>query len=479
MHRFLQGEQMSKYICNTCGFTFDEEKEGSLWEDLPEDWMCPICGSAKSIFDKDDSPPPQASAVKKTSDVETSQYLEEWSRTSDNIELHMPDIHLMAETGYSISEPMRTPAMDSLWDDILVKGAQLSKIPLNEDAPVNTQTVIGPKAKHPLIIETPVYVTHMSYGALSMEAKLALSKGSAAVKTAMCSGEGGILPESLSSAYKYIFEYVPNRYSVTKENIKKVDAIEIKIGQSAKPGLGGHLPGSKVTMEIADIRGRPAGEDIISPAHFEDIQNGDDLKAKVAELREMSEGKPIGIKFAAGSVEADLAVAVYAEPDFITIDGRAGGTGSAPKFIKNAASVPTIFALCRAHKYLDDVGVNNISLVITGGFRISSDFVKALALGANAVAIGTAAMMAIGCQQYRICNTGKCPVGITAQDPALRNRLSVDKSTERLANYLGACTRELKDFARMTGNDDIHNLSPDDLCTMNSEISGHTPIEHV
>ena len=391
----------------------------------------------------------------------------------------MADIHRMAETGASISEPMRTRLKLFSWDEILIKGAQLAKIPLDEDAPVDTRTVIGPRAKQPLVIETPVYVTHMSFGALSKEAKLSLARGSAAAYTAMCSGEGGILPESMASAYRYIFEYVPNKYSATDENLRQADAIEIKIGQSAKPGVGGHLPGNKVTDEIAAIRGFPAGADIISPAHFDDINNRDDLKAKVAWLREKSAGRPIGIKLAAGNIEADLEVALYAEPDFITLDGREGGTGSAPKFIKDASSVPTPFALHRARKWLDAKQAAGVSLLITGGFRISADMAKALALGADAVAIGTAAMIAIGCQQYRICNTGKCPVGITTHDPELRARLSVDKSAERLANFLQASTGELAEFARMTGNDDVHALSIEDLCTTNSEISGHTAIEHV
>ena len=328
-------------------------------------------------------------------------------------------------------------------------------------------------------IESPVYITHMSFGALSREAKVALAKGSAAVKTAMCSGEGGILPESLESSYKYIFEYVPNEYSVTEENLKRADAIEIKFGQSAKPGMGGHLPADKVTKEIAEIRGFAEGTDIISPAHFRDILNKEDLKNKVAWLRDVSGGKPIGIKFAAGNIEADLEVALYAQPDFTTIDGRAGATGAAPKFVKSAASIPTIFAVYRARKFLDSHSASDVSLVATGGLRISPDFAKALALGATAVAVGTVALIAIGCRQYRICNTGKCPMGITTQDSALRKRLEIDDAAKRLENFLRVTNEELKDFARLTGNDDIHELSMQDLCTTNSEISEHTEIEHV
>ena len=342
-----------------------------------------------------------------------------------------------------------------------------------------TQTIIGPKAKKPLTINTPIYITHMSYGALSKEAQIALAKGSAAIKTAMCSGEGGILPESMEQAHKYIFEYVPNQYSVTEENLNKADAIEIKIGQSAKPGMGGHLPADKVTREIARIRGFEQGVDIISPPHFKDIKTKDDLKKKVDWLREAPLGKPIGIKIAAGNLEADLAVALYAAPDFITIDGITGSTGSSPKFVKASTSIPSIFALYRARKFLDEQGAADVSLVITGGLRISSDFAKALALGADAIAIGTTALIAIGCQQYRVCNTGKCPIGIATQDPLLRSRLNVDEAARKLENFLKVTTNELADFARLTGNDDVHKLAVTDLCTTNSEISNYTDIGHV
>ena len=469
---------MSEYVCRICGNKYHEEQEAKKWHDLPDEWACPICNSSKSLFDQA-SETKEAAGEDKPASAGSDRYLGEWERTSDEFEMHMEDIHRMAETGESVSEPMRSTAKTLSWDDILIKGAQLARIPLNGNVAVNTRTVIGPGAKQPLVIETPIYITHMSFGALSREAKLALAKGSAAAKTAMCSGEGGILPESLASAYKYIFEYVPNRYGVTDENLKRVDAIEIKIGQSAKPGMGGHLPGDKVTKEIAGIRGCEEGRDVISPARFEDIRNKDELRDKVAWLREKSDGKPIGVKFAAGDVEADLDVALYSKPDFITIDGRSGGTGSAPKFVKGAASVPTVAALSRARRFLDRRKASDISLVITGGFRISSDFAKALAMGADAVAIGTAAMMAIGCQQYRICNTGMCPVGITSQDPELRSRLNVEKSAEYLANFLHVCTKELMGFARMTGKEDIHKLNLSDLCTMDPDISRHASIEYV
>jgi glutamate synthase domain-containing protein 2 len=400
-------------------------------------------------------------------------------KTMAESENHFSDIREISESGKSIYEPMRTKLTTFSWDEILIKGAQLTRIPLNADDTVKTRTIIGPGANQPLIIETPIYIAHMSFGALSREAKIALSKGSSAVKSAICSGEGGILQEELDNSYKYIFEYVPNQYSVTEENLKKVDAIEIKIGQSAKPGMGGHLPAGKVTEEIAMIRGSRKGEDIKSPSHFPGIKNKEDLKQKVEWLRMISEGKPIGIKMAAGHIEDDLEIALYAGPDFITLDGRAGGTGSSPKFIKAATSVPTIFALYRARKYFDENNIKDVSLIITGGLRVSSDFAKALALGADAIAVGTSALIAIGCQQYRVCNTGKCPMGIATQDPDLRRRLNIDNSAKQVENYLAVSTEEIKDFARLTGNNNIHNLGVHDLCTTNSEISSHTSIKHV
>ena len=470
---------LAKYRCDLCSHIYDEASEEVLWADLPDDWVCPICGSGKESFvlvETGDTPP---MAERAGSPGVDDDYLAEWHRQADDFETHMTDIHSISVSAHSVVEPMRTQVPTVSWDEILIKGAQLAKLPLNKSQPVRTQTVIGPGAAVPMVIESPVVVTHMSFGALSPEAKLALAKGSARIKTAMCSGEGGILPDCLDAAYKYIFEYVPNKYSVTPENLRRVDAVEIKIGQSAKPGMGGHLPGHKVTREIATIRGFHEGQDITSPSRFPDIRTREDLKETVDCLREKTGGKPIGVKLAAGHIEEDIEIALYAGADFITLDGRAGGTGSALKVVKRAASVPTIFALARARKVLDAKGAASVSLIITGGFRVSSDIAKALAMGADAVALGTAAMMALGCQQYRICNTGRCPVGIATQDPALRARLDVEKSAFRVANFFEVYTEELKEFARLSGNETVHGLSPVDLCTTHSEISSHAGIQHV
>jgi glutamate synthase domain-containing protein 2 len=406
-------------------------------------------------------------------------YLADWRRTEDDTEPYLADIQQIAQTGESVFEPMRTKKDVISWDSILIKGAQLARFPKNHDEPVSTRTIIGRGALHPLILETPIIVSHMSFGALSREAQLAIAKGTAAVKTAMGSGEGGMLPDVRSAAYRYIFEYVPNRYSATPENLAAVDAVEIKFGQSTHPGMGAHLPGLKVTPEIGAIRGYPPGTDIRSPARFRDIATHEEVREKVAWLREKSGGKPVGIKIAAGNVEEDLRVAIHADPDFITLDGRPGATGSAPKFIKQAMSVPTVYALRRARRFLDREGRADIALIITGGLRVSSDFTKALAMGADAVALGTAALIAIGCQQYRLCNADLCPVGITTQNPELRSRFSVDLSARRLENFLRVMTEEVCTITRMTGNDNVHSLSVHDLCTTSTDVAQYTDIPHV
>ena len=435
---------------------------------------CPICGQPISKFVEVENS--HSTQNEKESDSDLA-YDKKYAKSDRDIR-YMDAIHQMAITGESIVSAMYTDMPMPNWDEILILGNQLNPQPLESDVDVNTQTVIGKSAKKPLVIESPVYITHMSFGALSRETKIALAKGSAAVKTAQCSGEGGILPEEMENAYKYIFEYVPNRYSATGDNLKNADAIEIKIGQSTKPGLGGQLQGEKVTEEIAQIRKKPLGKDIHSPATIPEVNSKEDLKNLVDELRMKSHGRPIGLKFAAGRIENDLSHVLYAEPDFITIDGRGGSTGASPKLIRDSTSVPTIYALSRARKYLDEHD-SEIDLTITGGLRVSSDFAKALAMGADAIAIGTAAMIATACQQYKICDTGDCPVGVATQDDELRKRLKIETASKRVENYLRVSTEELKTFARITGHDDVHDLNIDDLCTLNSEISDYTDIKHV
>ncbi len=486
---------MAKYKCSVCGYIYDEEKEGVPFSELKE---CPVCHVPASKFVKiEESPEPDQTAdadglaAGADSSAKAGQAKKETAGAAVNLAYDpatartdptcrgMDEIHDTAVSGTSIHAAMCTTKPVPSWDDILILGAQLATQPLDDGAPVDTTTVIGPKAKQPMVLENPVYVSHMSFGALSKEAKTALSKGSAMAHTAMCSGEGGILPEERENAYRYIFEYVPNLYCVTDENLRNSDAIEIKIGQGTKPGMGGHLPGSKVTPEIAAVRGKPEGEDIQSPSKFPDLNSKEALKNKVLELRMRSGGRPIGIKIAAGHIEEDLAVCVYAEPDFITIDGRGGATGSSPLVLRDAASIPTIYALARARKYLDSVHADGISLVITGGLRVSSDFAKALAMGADAIAVASGALIAAGCQQYRICGSGNCPVGIATQDPELRKRFDQEAAALRVANYLNVSKEELKMFARVTGHTNVHDLSLNDLSTTSRDIAEYTDIPHV
>lgn len=461
-----------KYQCSVCGFVYDEEKEGVPFADLE---VCPVCRqpAEKLVQLEQEVPREQELPAHQTGELTYERAFVRHDPTCR----YMEEIHEMAVTGRSISAAMGTRMPMPGWDDILLLGAQLNPAPLNDDDPVITTTVIGKHAKRPMILENPVYISHMSFGALSKEIKVALAKGSALAHTAMCSGEGGILPEEREAAAKYIFEYIPNKYSVTDENLKRADAIEIKIGQGTKPGMGGHLPGEKVTPEIAALRGKKPGEDVQSPSKFPELKTKEDLKEMVAMLRHRSDGRPIGIKIAAGRIERDLEYSVYAEPDFITIDGRGGATGSSPFLLREATSVPTIYALYRARKYLDSVH-SDISLVITGGLRVSADFAKAIAMGADAIAVASGALIAAACQQYRICGSGNCPVGIATQNPELRARMKVDASAQRVANYLNVSLKELRTFARITGHSNLHDLNVSDLVTINREISEYTNIPH-
>ena len=465
---------MAKFKCSVCGYIYNESTEVLPFSSLDDSDVFPTCGAKNIVFqeiEETDSPAPPSSS-------NPLAYPEEFAKSESAEFPQMDVIHHMALTGKSIIDAMGTLKPVISWDDILIMGAQLNPAPLNEGDPVDTTTVIGKKAKKPMTIYHPIYVSHMSFGALSKEMKTALARGSAMTKTAMCSGEGGILPSERQAAYKYIFEYVPNLYSVTEENLKNSDAIEIKIGQGTKPGMGGHLPGDKVTEEISRIRKKPMGQDIISPSKFPNIETRQDLKRMVDWLKEASDGRPIGVKIAAGHIEQDLEWITYADADFVTIDGRGGATGASPRSLKDNTSIPTIFALYRARKYLDEHN-SQMDLVITGGLRLPGDFAKALAMGADAVAVASAALVAAACQQYRICNTGSCPVGAATQDPKLRKRLQEDQAAKRLANYLNACKAELEMFGRITGHSNIHDLNINDLKTTNHEISEYTNIEHV
>jgi len=454
----------SKWQCSVCGYMHDGSQ--------PPD-KCPLCGAAKEKFNPVAGP---ASPSEQTAVPSLDTYLSEWSRKPHEDEEKFSTIHKLAKTGTSEISPMGTRHAFPGLESILFKGTQLKRFPLNEDEAVSTKTVIGSTAKQPLELELPFYVSHMSFGALSREAKISLAKGSAKAGTATCSGEGGMLEEERQNASKYIYEIGTALYTRNEGYIKAADAVEIKIGQAAKPGMGGHLPGEKVTDEIAAVRQIEKGKSFISPNRQPGVKTVDDLKKLVESTRELTGGKPVGIKFAAGHIEDDIDFALAAEPDFITLDCRGGATGAAPAFIRDNICVPAVLAIRRARKHLDANG-SKVTLCVTGGFRDSTDVAKALALGADAVALATAAMIAIGCQQYRICNSGKCPVGIATQDPELRKRFNVDASVQRFVNYADATREELETLARVNGRADVNDLCLGDIFTINSTISAHTDIQ--
>ncbi len=408
-----------------------------------------------------------------------NEYLWQYVRRDDDVEHHLHDLHGMARGHKEEIEPMRTTRAVPNFDDIYFLPGQLAVLPLLDDEVVDTSVIIGGRAEKPLRLRAPIYISHMSFGALSVEAKMALAKGASDFGTVMCSGEGGMNPKSRALASQYIFEMASGYFGWTEDNIRKADAIEIKIGQSAKTGLGGLLPAAKVTEEIAAVRGLERGQDAKSPSRFPDINSLADMRQRIADIRAINPGIPIGIKFAASRLEKDLAAACELDVDFITIDGRPGGTGAAPVHVKDHIGLPTVYALPRARKWLDDHGVTDVTLCVTGGFRTSADVAKALAMGADAVAIATAAMMAIGCQQYRACNSNNCPVGIATQRMELRQRFDYNISAKRLVNFLEAMTEQMTDFARMCGKNRLADLSVKDLATTSHDIALYTSISHV
>lgn len=370
------------------------------------------------------------------------------------------------------------------WSDIQFLPAQLAKRPLLDHEQVSTQVTIGPNARRPLRLEMPLFVSDMSFGALSKEAKIALSKGAELAGTGICSGEGGMLPEEQRNNSRYFYELASAQFGFSWEKLDNVQAFHFKGGQGAKTGTGGHLPGTKVTAEIAKVRGLKAGETAISPATFPNLKDIDDFRSFAQKVRDRTGGIPIGFKIAASHIEADIQFALDVGVDYIILDGRGGGTGSAPTILRDNINVPTIPALARARKCLDRAGAGNVTLVITGGLRIAEDFAKALMLGADAIAVSNAALQAIGCLGMRACGTNNCPVGIATQKESLRSRLIVERSAEQLANYFGATNQLIKVIARACGYDDVAKFERGDLSTFSYGIhrltgihfAGNTPI---
>ncbi len=364
------------------------------------------------------------------------------------------------------------------WDDIQLITGQMARQPLLDDAPVGSELVIGPGAKRPLKLNIPLFVSDMSFGALSEEAKTALSKGAEMAGTGICSGEGGMLPEEQANNSRYFYELASARFGWALEKVKKCQAFHFKGGQGAKTGTGGHLPGNKVVGKIAEVRGLEPGTPAISPSTFPDLHGVDDFRRVADEVREATGGIPIGFKLSAQHIEDDIDFCLEVGCDYIILDGRGGGTGAAPTLFKNNISVPTMAALARARRHLDARGAKAVTLIITGGLRTEGDYVKALALGADGIAVSNAALQAIGCLGMRSCHTNNCPVGIATQKEDLRARLVVDRSAEQLKNYFEASVELMKILARACGHRALSDFCQGDLTTWKRDIAYLTGVSY-
>lgn len=363
------------------------------------------------------------------------------------------------------------------WDDLQLCTAQLHRFPLLDDEPVDTSVTIGPAAARPLELAIPVFVSDMSFGALSAEAKIALARGADGAGTATCSGEGGPLPEEARACSRYLYELATGRFGWDEDLLDRVQALHLKLGQGAKAGTGGHLPATKVVDRIAQVRGLPAGAPAVSPARFPDWTTLHDAAALVSDLRRRSGGIPIGVQLAAQHIERDLDAAVSIGVDYVILDGR-GGTGAAPTILRDHIGIPTMPARARARRHLDRLGADGVTLIATGGLRRAPDMVKALALGADAVAVAVsnAALQAIGCVGMRACHTDNCPVGIATQEPHLRTRLPADRAAAPLTPHLGAITELMLVLARACGHHALSEFSPDDLTSDHREVAELTGV---
>jgi len=358
-----------------------------------------------------------------------------------------------------------------MWEDIQFVTAQLHRLPQLDDVPVGHDLVIGPGAKKPLKLDIPLFVSDMSFGALSEEAKVALAKGAELAGTGICSGEGGMLPEEQAANSRYFYELASARFGFSMDKLKDVQAFHFKGGQGAKTGTGGHLPGCKVKGKIAEVRGLKEGTAAVSPARFADWDSLDAYRDFAAEVREETGGIPVGVKLSAQHIEKDMDAAFEIGVDYIILDGRGGGTGAAPVIFRDNISVPTIPALARARKHLDVSGQSDVTLMITGGLRTPADFAKALALGADGIAVSNAAIQAIGCLAMRACHTNNCPVGIATQNPHLRSRLEVDVAAERLSRFFHSAVDLMSLLARGCGHTHLNQFNIDDLTTFKRDMA--------
>jgi len=364
------------------------------------------------------------------------------------------------------------------WDDLQFVVGQLHKLPLLDEEEVGTDIVVGSNAAKPLHLDIPLFVSDMSFGALSEEAKVALSKGAELAGTGICSGEGGMLPEEQSANSRYFYELASARFGFSWDKVQKTQAFHFKGGQGAKTGTGGHLPGEKVKGKIARVRELPEGQSAISPARFPDWTEISQFRDFAAEVREQTGGIPVGFKLSAQHIEKDIDAALEIGVDYIILDGRGGGTGAAPLIFRDNISVPTIPALARARRHLDRSEAAGVTLIATGGLRHPADFAKAMALGADGIAVSNAAIQAIGCLGMRACHTNNCPVGIATQKEHLRARLPVDIAAERLARFFEASVELMTVVARAAGHRHLSGFNVDDLTTFKRDMADLTGVAY-
>ena len=407
------------------------------------------------------------------------------------------DIHSKAELGRYRIRGFSTFQKVTHFDDLTFLSTGLTRFPLEGyKEKCNTQVVLGSRyAKDPLVLETPIYITGMSYGALSKSAKIALGKAATKVGTATCTGDGGMLMEEREASEKLIYQVLPSRYGFNPHHLVQANAIEIVVGQGAKPGTGGILMGVKVMDHIAEMRDLPSGIDQRSPTRHPDWLGPDDLAVKIEQLREATDWRlPVSVKLGACRVADDVKLAAKAGADAIVIDSMLAGTGASAEVLLDHSGIPMVPAIVQAREALREMGLyGEVSLIASGGIRNGADVAKALALGADAVAIGTGALIALNCnreipesdfeQEIGVkagychhCQTGKCPVGITTQDPELEKRLDPEEGGERVANYLNAMTMELALLTRSLGKGDVRSLEPEDMAALTIEASAMAQI---
>ena len=440
---------MKVYNCPVCGH---------LHEGVLDFHFCPVCGTPAEHFIPD--------ALMKAPG--------QWDTKSRMI------ISETAESGHYFLEGKGTTRRFLNMDNLLFLPGQVARPPLLDEEPVDTRVTLGKTAEKPITTETPILNAGMSFGALSLEAKMALAKASSLAGTIANTGEGGMLDEERQLAEKITLQYSTGRFGVSEDRMLQADMIEIKISQGAKPGMGGKLPGAKVTAEIARIRQIPTGQTAVSPARHLDINSPGELAERIHQLREMTGGKPVSLKMAGGHVDADLR-AVFSQshiPDVLVIDGGEGGTGAAPVFSKDHVGLPLIYALPKAADFLKENGLaDRVTLVATGGLRHAADVAKALAVGADAVYLGGALKIALGCRYIRKCHEGVCPYGIATQNPELRTRLDVEKGAEKVARFIRAATGELQAICRICGKSGLNELNRNDLVALEPELSRITGIK--